>query len=68
MQVDRAEWHLAKELQVPENIRLIWQPAYSPELNPTEHVWEDLREKQFSNVAAASLDKVIDRLCDGLPS
>lgn len=66
MQVDRAEWHLAKELQVPENIRLIWQLAYSPELDPTEHVWEDLREKQFSNVAAASLDEVIDRLCDGL--
>lgn len=25
-----------------------------------------LAEKQFSNVAAASLDEVIDRLCDGL--
>src|SRR5437773_5446048 len=39
MQVDQAEWHQAKDLQVPENIRLIPQPAYSPELNPVEHVW-----------------------------
>jgi hypothetical protein len=66
MQVDQAEWHQAKSLQVPENIRLIPQPAYSPELNPTESIWDDLREKQFSNVAAASLDEVMNRLCDGL--
>jgi len=31
MQVDQAEWHQAATLQVPENIRLILQPAYSPE-------------------------------------
>ena len=66
MQVDQAEWHQAKNLIVPENIRLIPQPAYSPELNPTEHVWDELREKQFPNVAPSSLDEVIDRLCEGL--
>jgi DDE superfamily endonuclease len=31
MQVDRAGWHHSKDLQVPANIRLIAQPAYSPE-------------------------------------
>jgi hypothetical protein len=31
MQVDQAGWHQAKALQVPENIRLIPQPPYSPE-------------------------------------
>ncbi len=66
MQVDQAGWHQANDLQVPENIRLIPQPAYSPQLNPTEHIWEDLREKQFPNVACSSLDEVIDRLCEGL--
>jgi transposase len=34
MQVDQAGWHRSKELQVPANIRLIAQPAYSPEVNP----------------------------------
>ena len=43
MQVDQASWHLSHELTIPENIRLIAQPAYSPELNPVEHVWEELR-------------------------
>lgn len=66
MQVDQAGWHQAKDLQVPENIRLISQPAYSPELNPVEHLWEHLREKQFPNLACSSLEEVTDRLCAGL--
>jgi hypothetical protein len=43
MLVDQAGWHQSKELQVPANIRLIEQPAYSPEVNPVKHVWEELR-------------------------
>jgi hypothetical protein len=31
MQVDRAGWHRAKDLVVPANMRLIFQPACSPE-------------------------------------
>jgi Winged helix-turn helix/DDE superfamily endonuclease len=65
-QLDQAGWHEAKDLKVPENIRLIEQPAYSPELNPVEHLWEHLREKHFPNFACSSLDEVIDKLCEGL--
>ncbi len=66
IQVDQAGWHSAKDLVIPENIRLISQPAYSPELNPVEHIWEELREKAFSNRAFASLNAVIETLCDQL--
>ena len=66
MQVDRAGWHHSKDLKIPANIRLIAQPAYSPELNPVEHVWEEVREKHLTNLALASLDEVIDKVCDGL--
>ena len=66
MQVDQADWHSAKDLVIPENIRLIPQPAYSPELNPVEHVWEELREKYFHNRIFPSLDEVIEVLCQGL--
>ena len=34
MQVDQAGWHRSRELIIPSNIRLIQQPAYSPEVNP----------------------------------
>jgi hypothetical protein len=50
MQVDQAGWHSAKDLVIPENIRLIPQPAYSPELNPVEHIWDKLREKDATLV------------------
>ena len=41
IQVDQAGWQSAKDLVIHENIRLIFQPAYSPELNPVEHIWEE---------------------------
>lgn len=66
MQVDGAGWHRANDLVVPENIRLISQPAYSPELNPVEHIWDELREKYFSNRIFPSLDGVTEALCQGL--
>jgi len=66
MQVDQAGWHRSKALVIPENIRLISQPAYSPELNPVEHLWEELREKYFPNRLFASLDQLMEVLCQGL--
>lgn len=66
IQVDQAGWHSSKELIIPENIRLVPQPAYSPELNPVEHIWEEVREKAFSNRIFESLNAVIDTLCDQL--
>jgi putative transposase len=47
MVVDGASSHRGKELVVPENIRLLPLPAYSPELNPQEHLWDEIREKEF---------------------
>jgi DDE superfamily endonuclease len=66
MQVDGAGWHHSDELVIPSNIRLIEQPPYSPEVNPVEHVWDDLREKHFGNRAFPSLDTLIEVLCQGL--
>lgn len=66
MQVDGAGWHHSAELGVPSNMRLIAQPPSSPEVNPVEHVWDDLREKYFHNRVFASLKSLIDVLCQGL--
>ena len=66
MLVDQAGWHKAMELKVPENIRFIEQPSHSPELNPAEHLWDDLREKEFHNEAFGSLDQVEHALFEGL--
>ncbi len=66
MQVDGASWHRSQHLQLPENIRLIFQPPYSPEVNAVEHIWEELREKHFSNRIFPSLDALQDHLCTAL--
>lgn len=66
MLLDQAGWHKSKKLQIPENIRLIEQPSHSPELNPAEHIWDEIREKNFHNRAFDTLDGVERALCRGL--
>jgi hypothetical protein len=43
MILDRGRFHRAKALQVPKNLVLEFLPPYSPELNPMERLWEDLK-------------------------
>lgn len=66
MVLDGAGWHKAKGLKIPENIRLIPLPPYSPQLNPAEHLWEEIREKWFTNLVFDSLDAVENHLTEAL--
>jgi len=43
LQVDNGRFHKGKDLIVPENIILLFQPPYCPELNPIERLWEHLK-------------------------
>ncbi|MBI4083230.1 MAG: transposase, partial [Candidatus Lambdaproteobacteria bacterium] len=47
-------------------LRLMFLPPYSPELNPVEHLWDDLREKFFHNRVFASIDALEDQLVNAL--
>jgi len=67
MIIDGASSHVAKALVVPENIRLHRLPAYSPQLNPQEHLWDELREKEFPNRVFADMAGVLRQLEQGLP-
>lgn len=67
MVVDGASSHASKDLLVPENIRLLHLPPYAPELNPQEHVWDELREKEFPNRVYSDLAGVTHQLETGLP-
>jgi transposase len=49
MVLDGAGWHKAGDVVVPAQMRLELLPARSPELNPAEHLWEELREKWLGN-------------------
>ena len=54
--LDQAGWHVAKALQVPNNLTLLPLPPYSPELNPIERVWAYLRSHYLSNRVFADDD------------
>jgi len=41
-------------------------PPYSPELNPTEHLWDELREKDFANRVFGSLGAAMTQAAHGL--
>jgi hypothetical protein len=64
--VDGASSHKSKDLKIPENIELCTLPPYSPELNPTEHLWDEIREKWFANKVFESLDAVCAQLDQGV--
>ncbi len=66
MVVDGVSSHRGKDLVVPENIRLLSLPAYSPELNPQEHLWDEIREKEFPNRVFDSFKAVKKQLRSGL--
>jgi transposase len=66
--MDQAGWHIAQELEVPQNMRLVLLAPYSPEINPAEHIWDALREDCIGNTVFASLDAVDKALSKGLRS
>lgn len=66
MVLDGASSHRAKALEVPDNISLIHLPPYSPELNPVEILWHELREKNCSNRVFESLNAVCHEVENGL--
>ena len=41
--MDNASCHTSGELEIPDNIILLFQPPYCPEVNPTERVWQYLK-------------------------
>jgi transposase len=68
MFMDRAGWHVANDLVTPDNIALAHLPPRSPELNPAESLWDEIREKSFPNLVFKSLSGVEDVLEHALAS
>jgi transposase len=66
MVLDGASWHRSETLIVPENIRLVTLPPYSPQLNPVEHLWEEIREKWFANYVFKNMEAVEEALVEAL--
>ena len=45
IQLDNGRFHKWSKLEVPENIILLFQPAYSPQVNPIERLWQEIKKE-----------------------
>lgn len=61
--LDNASWHRSSTMLIPQNIHLYPLLPYTPELNPIEMLWDEIREKGFRNEIFRSLEGVVNRLC-----
>lgn len=54
--IDNAGFHACQNIDLPENIRIIRIPAYSPELNPAEKIWQWMKDKVAMKFFASTKD------------
>lgn len=59
--IDRASWHTTEALIIPKNISLLPLPAYSPELNPMEQVWQKIKADHLTNTTFENYDDIVKR-------
>ena len=59
--MDRAGWHIARDLDWPDTVTPLHLPPYSPQLDPIERVWLYLRERFLSH---RLFDTILNACCD----
>ncbi|HGQ4629445.1 TPA: IS630 family transposase, partial [Streptococcus pneumoniae] len=62
--MDNAIWHKSSILKIPTNIGFAFIPPYTPEMNPIEQVWKEIRKRGFKNKAFRTLEDVMNQLQD----
>ena len=62
--MDNAIWHKSSTLKIPTNIGFTFIPPYTPEMNPIEQVWKEIRKRGFKNKAFRTLEDVMKQLQD----
>jgi putative transposase len=66
--LDQASWHTTNKLVIPENIQLFYLLPCTPEMNPVEQVWKEMRKRGFKNESFTTLEKVVDKVCNVINS
>jgi transposase len=62
--LDQAGWRMSVKLTAPANVTLVPLPPKRPELNPTENVWQFMRDNRLSNRVFSSYENLLDPCCE----
>jgi transposase len=62
--MDRAGWHTTNKINCFNNITIMPLPPYSPELNPVEQLWQNLKQRYLANRCFKDYDDILDKSCD----
>lgn len=62
--MDGAGWHKSKDLIIPKNIQIEFQPAYSPEVNPVERLWRYIKDHILKNQVYKTLKDLETATCN----
>jgi transposase len=60
--LDNGAGHKAKAVRWPSHVVPVFLPPYSPELNPLERLWRDLKDK-LADVPTQTLTELSDAMC-----
>ena len=58
--MDGAGWHTESVVNEFDNVSMIKLPAYSPELNPIEQVWQWLRQNELANKCFKDYNDIVE--------
>jgi transposase len=60
--LDNGAFHKAQALRLPPNVGLVFFPPYTPELNPIERLWRDLKDwlAPYQPTSLAQLSKLLE--------
>ena len=61
--LDNAGWHGAAGLKIPDGIRLVFLPPYSPELQPAETLWA-LVDEPIVNRHIATIEELEEKIAN----
>ena len=64
MFLNSVSYHKSKTIKIPENIHMFFIPPRTPEMNPIEQVWKEVRKRSFKNSMFDSLKKVENTLSE----
>ena len=60
--LDNGAGHKAKAVRWPSNVMPVFLPPYSPELNPMERLWRDLKDK-LADIPVKTIIELSDAMC-----